>query len=514
MPSDPTTSPGRPNILILMTDQQRTGFTAGAGGPDSMPRVDALLEDGTRFERAYTSAPACVPARTSLLTGRFPSAHRVRQNSTPQHAAFSSDMLDVLRGRGYRLHFAGKPHMHAKPEDFDAYHGPFMHEGGPADSPEQEAFDAWLHELDHSVAHDPAPFGPEVQLPARIIDGAIRDLDARTDEDPFLLWVSFPEPHNPYQVPEPYFSMFDPAEVPDRTVGPEVLDRMGWRFRWLHSLIEEKRPGFDTEWRRLRANYLGMLRLIDDQIGRLLDRLGPALEDTVVIVLSDHGDLVGEYGLQRKGAGLPEALVRIPLGVAGPGIASQRRREPVSIVDVLPTLCELVGAPFPPGVQGRSLLPLLKGEEAPAEEFSTMYAEHGYGGVSYGEGDRPPLHFPYEGRSFDELNSVTQSGEMRMVVDGRYKLIADDLGTFSLHDLQEDPAEIHDLIDEPALAEVREGLLRRLALWMMRVADDLPVGAYRPREAPHNWRWAVPSAAEEHESEEHTAAGRPTDPPR
>jgi len=482
----------RPNILVLMTDQQRIGFTAAQGGPDAMPRTDALLRRGTRFPRAYTSAPACVPARTSLLTGRFPSAHRVRQNSTAQHALYSRDLLDVLREADYSLHFSGKPHMHPGPQDFDTFHGPFMHDGGPQETAEHAAFDSWLHDLDHAVAHEPTPFPVASQLPHRIVDGAIAAVDAADPARPFFLWVSFPEPHNPYQVPEPYFSLFPPDSVPERTAGPEVLDRLGWRFRWLHRLIEEKRPGFDAEWRRLRANYLGMLRLIDDQIARLLDHLGDTLEDTVVLVLSDHGDLVGEYGLQRKGAGLPDALVRIPFGVSGPGVDPQEREELVSIVDVLPTLAELVGTGIPPGVQGRSLAPLLAGDDAPAEEFSSMYAEHGYGGVSYHEQDRPPLHFPYEGRGFDELNSVTQSGEMRMVVEGDLKLIVDDTGEAFLYDLREDPTELTNLIDAPQTAEARDALNRRLVQWLLRVADDLPVGAYRPSMPAHNWRWADP----------------------
>ncbi|UFU03087.1 sulfatase-like hydrolase/transferase [Ruania suaedae] len=481
-----------PNIVVLMTDQQRAGCTAAEGGPDTMPRLDAQLAGGVRFERAYTSAPACVPARTSLLTGRFPSAHRVRQNSTAEHAYYSQDLLQMLRAAGYSLHFSGKPHMHPGPEDFDTFHGPFLHDGGPDRSGEHAAFDTWLRELDHAVAAEPTPFGVQSQLPSRIVDGAIEAIEAK-QPDPYFLWVSIPEPHNPYQVPEPYFSLFDEADVPERLVGPEVLDRMGWRFRWLHRLIEDKRPGFDDQWRRYRANYLGMLRLIDDQIGRLLDHLEQrpgGLENTIVIFLSDHGDFTGDYGLQRKGAGVPEALMRIPLAIAGPDVQAQHRSELVSIVDLLPTLAEWIGAPLPAGVQGRSLTPLLRGEEAPPSEFATMYGEHGYGGVSYGEDDRPPLHFSYDGATFDELNSVTQSGEMRMVVDGRYKLVTDDTGEVALYDLSDDPAETHDLSTDPGHREVRERLLLQLVQWMLRVADDLPEGDYRPRTRAHNWRWA------------------------
>ncbi|MGP5079906.1 sulfatase-like hydrolase/transferase [Brachybacterium alimentarium] len=497
-----------PDVIVLMTDQQRVGCTAAQGGPDTMPRTDALLAEGTRFERAYTSSPVCVPARTSLLTGRFPTAHRVRQNSTAQHARFETDLLEVLRDAGYSLHFSGKPHMYPGPEDFDTYSGPYFHDSAPGPAAEgppvstsaatasaaeggagPTTFAQWLRELDHGVAEAPTPFPVADQFPARIIDGALRALDAAPEDRPRFLWVSFPEPHNPYQVPEPYFSMFE-DQVPERATDASVLPGMDWRFRWLHRLIEEKRPGFDEQWRRYAANYLGMLRLIDDQIGRLLDAVADEGRETIVVVLSDHGDFVGEYGLQRKGAAMPDALMRIPLGFSGPGIAAQVRHELVSIIDILPTLAEHLTGEIPVGVQGRSLDPLLRGEEAPEEEFGSILGELGCGGVSYDETDRPPLHFSYEGASFDELNSVTLGGEMRMLVHGHHKLVVDDRGHDTLHDLEADPLEIHDLSGDADHQEIRAELHRRLVRWMMRAADDLPTGAYTPRTRPHNWRWA------------------------
>jgi arylsulfatase A-like enzyme len=482
--------PDRPNILLLMTDQQRAGFTAASGlALDTMPCLDRITATGAGFDRAYTSYPACVPARTSLLTGRFPTAHRVRQNSTARHAFYQHDLLDVLRAEGYSLHFSGKPHMHRSEDDFDSFHGPFMHDNGPAGNDLESEFDRWLDGLDHGVSLEPTPYPVECQLAWRITSGAIEALDAA--EGPFFCWASYPEPHNPYQVPEPYFSMFAEDDVPDRLAGPETMDQLGWRYRWLHRLIAEKRPGFDDEWRRYRANYLGMLRLLDDQIARLLDHLGDRIENTIVIFVSDHGDYVGEYGLQRKGAGMPDALMRVPLTIAGPGVqAGQRRTEPVSMVDLFPTICELVGAEIPAGVQGRSLAPLLAGEEAPAAEFASMYAELGYGGPSYDEQDRPPLHFRYEGTTFDELNSVTQSGGERMLVQGNYKLTVDDRGRRRLVDLAGDPAELTDLSTDDGHREVLDALQRQLIRWLIRIADDLPTGAYTPKTSKHNWHWA------------------------
>lgn len=478
-----------PNIVVLMTDQQRVGYTAGEGGPDTMPRLDALMADACRFDRAYTSSPLCVPARTSLLTGRFPTAHRVRQNSTPEHATYDEDLLDVLGGAGYSLLFSGKPHMHPGPSRFDSYAGPYFHDHGPRETPEHEEFDAWLHALDHGVAEEPTPFPVSAQLPHRIVDGAIASLDAAPEDQPFFLFASFPEPHNPYQVPAPYFGLFD-DEVPERIADADDLPLLDWRFRWLRELIEEKRPGYDALWRRYRSNYMGMLRLIDDQIGRLVDHLGPVAEETLFVFLTDHGDFVGDYGLQRKGAGMPDALMRIPLLISGPGVVPQRRSELVSVVDLLPTLAEHVAGRIPRGVQGRSLTPLLRGEEAPGEEFGSVYGELGYGGISYDEDSRPPLHFPYEGSTFDELNSVTMGGEMRMLVEGHHKLVVDDRGRHRLHDLEADPAELHDLSEDPQHRDLLASMERTLVRWIMRTADDLPTGAYTPRTRPHNWRWA------------------------
>jgi arylsulfatase A-like enzyme len=483
------TATRRPHVLLIMTDQHRAGFTAGSGfGLDTMPFTDDLAGEGLRFPGAYTSSPACVPARTSLLTGRFPSSHKVTQNSNAEHAYYDRDLLDVLRSAGYRLSFSGKPHMHRGPDDFDFWAGPYYHTAGPAETDEQRAFDAWLDELDHGVAMEPTPFPLECQLPHRIVDRALDALDSAGDQPQFL-WVSMPEPHNPYQVPEPYFSMFAEEDVPPRVHGPEAARAKGGHWLWLQRLIEEKRPDYDEHWRRYRANYCGMLRLIDDQIRRLVEHARAALDGPLLVVLlSDHGDYVGEYGMQRKGAGLPEVLVRIPLVFHGDGVEpGQVRDELVSLVDVLPTVCEIVGIPVPDGVQGRSLEPLLRGEPAPSDVFSSIYAERGYGGQTYGPEERPPLHFPYEGTTFDELNTVTQSGTSRMVRCGDHKLVVHSTSEGELYDLRADPTEVVDLFDDPRHARLREKLTWLMLQWTLRLQDTHPRGAYDPKVPEHHW---------------------------
>jgi arylsulfatase A-like enzyme len=250
-------------------------------------------------------------------------------------------------------------------------------------------------------------------------------------------------------------------------------------------LLQEKVPGYDEQWRRYRANYCGMLRLIDDQIRRFVEFLETRglLEETLLIFTSDHGDYAGDYGLQRKGVGLPECLVRVPLLFVGPGIrpGDRPREEFVSLVDLMPTVCEALGVAVPYGVQGRSLWPLLTGGEVSGDEFRSIYAEVGFGGLPYGEEERPELHFPYEGARFDELNSVTQSGNLKMVRMGRWKLLFDRLGRGELYDLEADPAELEDRFEDPACREVRQQLVEELLAWTIRTEDDLPGGRYRPK---------------------------------
>jgi arylsulfatase A-like enzyme len=259
----------------------------------------------------------------------------------------------------------------------------------------------------------------------------------------------------------------------------------------MRDLIEGKRPGYDDAWRRYRASYLGMIRLIDDQIRRFvawLDASGQ-LDDTVLIVMSDHGDYAGEYGLQRKGVGLPEVLVRVPLVFRGPGIVSSERKrdEFVSLVDVFPTICDMLDLAIPDGVQGRSLWPILAGERFPADEFRSVYAELGVGGIHYAADERPPLHFPYEGASFDELNSVTQSGNLKMVRMGDWKLTMDSQGNGEMHDLAADPFELRNLFGAPEHAERQLQLTTELLRWTIRTEDDLPGGRYLRKRPERNW---------------------------
>ncbi len=483
---------------MIMADQLRAGLTRAGGFPlDTMPGLDQMSARGVSFERAYTTAPLCVPARISLLTGRWPHAHRVRQNSAADSAIFEKDIFHVCRELGYRTGLSGKNHSHLTPSRVDFWR-PFSHLNGwmPDRAPKEDvAFEQWMKHLNHGTGQDATPFPVETQFPYRIISSAIEFINGAKN-DPFALWVSFPEPHNPYQIPKPYFDMFPPAEVPKRDVDADALKSKSFRWQWLQQLEQRTYPGYDEHWRRTRSNYLGMMRLIDDQVARLMSHLDSSgkARNTIVVFLADHGDFFCDYGLERKGVDLPEVLTRIPMTWSGWRIKPQTKLPAfVSTADVLPTLCEAIGAEIPFGNQGRSLWPMLTANEYPKSEFESIYAEAGFGGLSYGPRDAIPTNSGRGGGgpdaipTYDELNSVTQSGTMKMVRTGDWKLVFDMMGNGELYNIARDPYELRNLWGNSEVADIERRLVVELLRWTIRTQDDLPRAAYVPKRAAHGW---------------------------
>lgn len=490
----------KPNIIVLITDQTSAGLTRRSGFPlDTMPACDRLAAQGVDFQRAYCTMPACTPSRTSMLTGRWPNAHRVRINYQPDAAIYTKDLYQVAKEQGYRTGLAGKNHTYQKPNNGKVdFWRDYSHEVGDktnGDRQQNEAYEEWLKALKFNVATEPAPYPVETQFPYRIVSDAIEFIDQ--SDAPFLLQVSIPEPHDPEQVPKPYWDMFPPDKLPPRGAGPEALSKLGERAEWLLALEKYGFPETEKLWRRYVSNYLGALRMVDDQVARLLAHLEARgkLKNTIIVRVADHGDYLMKYGLARKGVGLSEALVHIPMTWTGPGL----RDRPgvgdncfVSMADLMPTLCEVMDAPIPRGVQGRSLLPLMRGEDFPAEEFRSIYAEVGVGGLYWERSDRVPFSIASGGEGYDELNRVTQSGNQKMVRMGKWKLIFDMMGYGQLYDLEADPLELNNLFGKPEAARDQAALMAELLMWTIRNEDSLPTGPQGKKyetkwPAAHNW---------------------------
>ena len=487
----------RPNIIIVMTDQQRADLRKGCGYPlDTMPFLDSFAANGVDFSRAYTPNPTCMPARVSMFTGRYPSCHHVRTNHNEIDATYTQDLLDVLHAAGYRTALCGKNHSHHKADDFDFFEpcGHLGYEGEINNTDAERDFADFLRATNHMEMHQPSPGGVTVQHPYRNVSSAFKFIDSCPQDQPFFAWVSFAEPHNPYQVPDPYYDMFSPETLPAIHADASILADKGVRWQWLRSVWDTV-LGEDIDARILRArsNYHGMLRLIDDQFKRLVEGLEQRglRENTWIIYLSDHGDFVGEYGLIRKGVDLPELLTHIPFIMQGPGIVQQKCIEHacVNIIDLLPTICDYLQIPIPAGVQGKSLLPLLQQTPYPPGEYDVAYSESGFSGLYWNEHDA--LTLPDEGACdaaftrFDCLNTWTQCGQVRMVRKGDWKIQCDMEGTVYLYNLKEDPYELHNLAENAAFRTEKAEMLCELSAAMMRACDPLPFPHRRYRVKRH-----------------------------
>ena len=495
-----TKAPKQPNILIIMCDQLRAELMGREGYPvETMPAVNALARQGIWFDKAYTPAPASGPARVAMLTGRFPSATRVRTNHNLTDAVYTKDLFDVARKGGYKTALVGKNHSHMNAGKADLW-CEYGHEGkvGGQKSPEEESFDRYLRSLHMNRSTDPSPGGVEVQLPYRMVGDAVQWIETLGDV-PFMMWFSIPEPHNPYQVCEPYYSMFPPEVLPSPRTTAADLATKGAEYEHLAEMMAIGHTEYADKLPALRSIYHGMLRMIDDQIRWLeqeLKRIG-VYDNTIIVFVADHGDYAGEYGLMKKGVGLDEAIARIPMQWTGPDIGASESPHGghVSLIDVFPTVCEIIGEPIPVGVQGRSLWPILTGEPYPEEEFASVMAQDGYGGMYYTKADG--TDYRNEGATgspgwFDELNTWSQSGTMRMLRCGDWKLVCDMDGNAWLYNVRSDPSETDNLAGKATYKDICASMTAKLLQWELATQDPLPLPRqrYRFKRNMHNYLFA------------------------
>jgi len=486
------------NFVMIECDQLRADFLSCYGFPlETSPDIDRLAEQGVRFAKAYTPIPLTNPANMSLFTGRFPKAHGIRTNQPLEGARYTKDLIQIFREADYHIALIGKsmedllkpnvPRSSVKPEDYYIAYG---HEFGPVRKGHEkidEEFNAWMRLINYWLSMEPTPFPAECQYPMRIAEDCITYIEEHVKE-PFFIRFSTPEPHTPYQVSKPYWDMFPTDKVPERVAGPDVAREKGYPWDWELELICYHHPEYDpdkddTIWRRMKSVYCGMIRLINDAVTKFLKVLDTSGigERTHVFLLSDHGDYQGDFGLFAKGVGMPECLIRVPLIWKGPEVSKGEVMENafVSLVDIMPTICELIGVKPPLGVQGRSFVPILKGEPYSEEEFNSIFSEQGTGGKrvrGVGFDHRSAVCRNRAGGkdTFGELNIVTQSGNIKMLRKGDWKLIFDWEKSPELYNIAEDPAERHNLFLDPQYQKLASEMLQNLFQWNVKTEEQFP----------------------------------------
>lgn len=455
------------NILWITTDQQQWQTIAGRSAC-RMPGVQRLVDSGVVFTRAYAPAPVCCPVRAMWVSGQYPWHNGVH---TQVHSApsLTLDMYpDVqtysqrLKAAGYRQGFVGKWHASATRTpldfgfdeiDFPSAYGAGTLKGIPLRCPRRPTDNAHMPYTPERMLSWP---GSEPFAMWGCHDGPVSDLDSThlanasiamlerfaAGGRPWHISLHFPEPHDPYNPHREYLRRYDPGSLPvpesfrDTFAGKPGMHR---REAGIWGEVGE------ADVRQALAHYFAYCEQIDEQIGRILDALEASGQagDTLVAFTSDHGDMMGAHHMWSKSWMPYEEIYRMPLVVRLPGAAKGVCHRLVQTHDLPHTFLDLLGLPPLPYADGRSLKPLLSDPAGPGWEDAVLSV--GYGCEFF----------------------VTQ----RLLVTGRYKYVFNGFDFDELYDLQEDPGEMRNLIDEPGLGGVRSELRAKLYELMNRHGD-------------------------------------------
>ena len=488
------------NILFIMCDQLRADYLACAGHPTlETPHIDALAARGVMFERAYTQSPVCGPSRMSFYTGRYVASHGATWNNVPLDVG-EWTMGDYLRPLGLRTVLVGKTHMAADIEGLqrlgidpgsnlgvlvsECGFEPFERDDGllPAGAAAPDlAYNKWLNEKGypgdnpwHDFANSAEGADGEIlsgwemrhaRRPARVkaehsetpymTDRAI-DFMARAGDDPWCLHLSFIKPHWPYVAPAPYNDMYGPNQIlsPNRTAAEQAAPHPVVGAYMQH---DESRSFQEDQTRdTVIPVYMGLIKQIDDELGRLFAVMAESgrLDDTLIVLTSDHGDYLGDHWLGEKEM-FHEESVRLPMIVADPSAAAEATRGTTSqalveAIDLIPTFIEAVGGEVKAQrLEGRSLLPLLRDGAGEAAWRDAVFSETDYAFRA----------------ARKTLKVEADQALAWMMRTARWKYIFYQGFPPQLFDLEADPDEQHDLGRSADHADIRAELHERLFNW-------------------------------------------------
>ena len=472
-------------VILIMTDTQRTDMLGCYGHPDmKTPSLDRLAAEGVRFERAYCCQPVCGPARSALFTGTYPHSNGCWANSM----ALGENVKTVgqrLGDNGIGAAYVGKWHLDG---------GDYFGLGRAPDGWEPDYWydmRCYLEELSDGdrvrsrrfeTSFDP-DFSEEFCFGHRLSNRAIDFLGKHGDED-FLLVVSYDEPHGPSLCPRPYCEMYRDYEFPgSANVGDTLKDKPEHQRVWAGDRLNQDRAAVKLT----PAAFLGCNSYVDYEIGRVLEAIDQKAPDALVIYTSDHGCALQSHCLVGKGPAMYDEIARVPMIVRWPGAAPAGAVStgPASHIDAVPTIMDYMGLPLPRLLEGRSVLdayqdPALNPNDAVFMEFGRYEIDHdGFGGFQ----------------------------PARACFDGRYKLVVNLLSGDELYDLEEDPAEMVNLIGSEGHAAVRDRLHDRILKWMNDTRDPFRGYCWERRPwrgdaRPATWDYTLMTRQRENEEYE------------
>ncbi|HET7559772.1 MAG TPA: sulfatase-like hydrolase/transferase [Limnochordia bacterium] len=472
----------RPNIILIMTDQQRFDTIRALGaGHMQTPHLDRLVREGVSFDYTYVSAPSCAPSRASLFMGQSPHNHGVFKNADVWR---QRTWVEDLAAAGYHCVNVGK--MHTFPyEDPFGFHERYVVENKDRYLEGRYYFDEWDKALHARGLEKPGRLRyrhlPDYRERMGAVDWPI-DEDMHPDvfvgqlakwwtlrypvTEPLFLQVGFPGPHPPYDPVARYTAAYRNQPLPIQ--GQTAADLAG-QPPPLHALrehnveidhdsvVHDLNPTAE-QLQRLRSHYLANVTMIDEQIGELMAALKQQgyLDNAVVIFTSDHGDALGDHGHIQKWT-MYESIVRVPLIVWSPERFDGGRRLDALVqqMDLGATILELAGLPVPATMEAQSLLPALQGE--PFAGRDAVFSEHGRDAI------------------------LQATAFMTMIRTRTHKLVHFlDEPYGQLFDLTADPGEVQNLWDDPSAAQIKQELLDQLREWMIR-------SSYQSKNQPLTW---------------------------
>ncbi len=433
----------RPNILFLLSDEHNSEVAGFAG--DTVvrtPVLDSLAEKGTVFTNTWCQSPVCTPSRASLLTGKYISNLSCWNNHWPIFPEHET-MAHQFRKAGYETCLVGKMHFGGKDQyqGFtrrpygDLRHG-LGHQMDPID----------MFPVMGGVAHAGPSEIPESMQQENVVSleaaAFVEEHISSSPDIPWFLCASYAKPHSPLVVPSRYLKRYQGKIPPVCLEDEDEAVRHSYPQRQLSSGLRELTP---EQTVRGREAYWGGVEFLDDAIGLLLWRLekAGALDNTIIVYTTDHGDMIGNHGLWWK-ANYYEQSLRVPFLMCGPGIPEENRIDSlVSLIDLYPTLCLLAGIDIPEGLDGEDLTGVMTGKIKEVRSYAVS-EYHGYAILT------------------QKPSEATNSNCMRVIRNNRYKYVSIPGQQDILFDRQEDPREFKNLIDEASLQETVQEMRERL----------------------------------------------------
>jgi len=483
----------KPNILVMMCDQMKATASHLYGNTFcKTPSMARLAKDGVLFKHAITPHPLCVPARVSFWTSQFPHSHGGRRNETlmPPDAVHA---FKLWKDAGYHCGLIGKNHCFKTDDDmalFDTWCE--MGHGGVSEAMLKTKGLGWVqphdaileaHATRRNLPHKTPRFAyGATDAPLECYSSGLlaaqttRFLEVHQDE-PFALWLSFPDPHEPWEAPRKYYDQFSPDKIdlPPWRDGEFTDGCAPERNRILYEMMGMEEDSEEDVY-GVMAAYYGMTQFLDDSIGQILDTLDRLnlRENTIVVFCSDHGDMMGEHKMQCKGGVFYDCLTRVPLivsylGKTPSGVVDESM---VNLIDIVPTLLQLQGMDVPRSMHGKGLPTVTD-----ADPRDAAFSEYGAGGPAYTLENLRQLDKPYGRRALmHSLRAREAEGRRKMVRTKTWKYVHDPMGdNDELYDLVNDPWELYNVVADNTHADILADLRLKLADWSIETEDAKPV---------------------------------------